>query len=100
MAEGGSAAVNLMYDPMQVEESGDVHEDETENAETSQRGRKRVKNPDSWKKKHVKRKGLRQNAPLMTIDDTVGKDCCKKLCIQQISAEHLVSLRQRFAILT
>ena len=26
-------------------------------------GQKRVRNPDSWKKKHIKRKGLRQNAP-------------------------------------
>ena len=36
----------------------------------------------------------------MTIDVMVGKECCKKACVQQLSAEHLSSLRQHFAALT
>ena len=93
-------AHTLTYDPMQVEEGEDniihVSGDET----ITQHGRKRVRNPDSWKKKHVKKKGLRRNAPQVTIDAMVGKECCKKACVQQLSAEHFTSLRQHFATLT
>ena len=63
-------------------------------------GQKRVRNPDSWKKKHVKRKGLRQNAPHMTVEALVSQICCKKACVQQISAEHLSSIRQYFSTMT
>ena len=52
------------------------------------------------KKKHVKKKGLRRNAPQVTIDVIVGKECCKKACVQKLSAEHLSCLRQHFATLT
>ena len=101
MAE--SAAHTLTYDPMQVEEGEDnqVHVSGDESTErATQHGRKRVRNPDSWKQKHVKKKGLRRNAPQMTIDVMMGKECCKKACVQQLSAEHLLSLRQHFAALT
>ena len=58
MAE--SAAHTLTYDPMQVEEGEDnqVHVSGDESTErATQHGRKHVRNPDSWKQKHVK-KGL------------------------------------------
>ena len=95
-------------DPMQVEEGihSEVSEDTSSEVETHaqeriyQRGRKRVRNPDSWKKRHVKRRGLRSNAPQLSTDDLVGKTCCKKSCIQQLSAEHLTSLRKHFTTLT
>ena len=101
MAESGAT-----YDPMQVEEALDdeltVSDDEPEEADTQapQRGRKRVRNPDSWEKKHVKKRGLRQNAPQVTIDVMVEKRCCKRGCVQQVSTEHLASLRQHFSTLT
>ena len=59
MAESGAT-----YDPMQVEAALDdeltVSDDAPEEADTQapQRGRKCVRNPDSWKKKHVKKTGL------------------------------------------
>ena len=67
-------------------------------AHTSQCGRKRVRNPDLWKKKHVK-KGLRQNAPQVSIEDMVRSERCKKACVQRFLAEHLITLRQHFATL-
>ena len=111
MAEG--AAQSLTYDvcdPMQVEErtddddqvsGGDFIAGEAVHAQAGQHaGRKRVRNPDSWKKKHIKRKGLRQNAPQMTVEALVSQICCKKACVQQISAEHLSSIRQHFSTMT
>ena len=96
----------LAYDLMQVEERVDVEEDDDhaissagggdivgqDHRQTAQCGRKRVRNPDSWKKKHVKRKGLRQNAPQVTVDTLKGENCCKKACVQHGPVEHLVSL--------
>ena len=87
---------------MQVEEgpSNEVSDEATDQAEAPRRGRKRVRNPDSWKSKHVKKKGLRQNAPQVSVDDLVGTQCCKKTCLQCFPMEHLVTLRQQFANLT
>ena len=87
---------------MQVEEgpSNEVSDEATDQAEAPRRGRKRVRNPDSWKSKHVKKKGLRQNAPQVSVDDLVGTQCCKKMCLQCFPMEHLVTLRQQFANLT
>ena len=95
------------YDPMQVEEPLDdkqasTSDDDSEADEPQclQRGRKRVRNPSSWKKKHVKKRGLRQNAPKVTIDVIVEKRCCKKVCVQQFTTKHLASLRQHFGTMT
>ena len=55
---------------MQVEEgpSNEVSDEATDQAEVvPRRGRKRVRNPASWKSKHVKKKGLRQNAPEVSV---------------------------------
>ncbi len=104
MAEGG-AEFSLTYDldAMQVEEGPNNEVRTVEEAEVGAHhhcGRKRVRNPDSWEKKHAKKKGLRQNAPQVSIDNMVEKDCCRKACIQHVSAEHLTSLRQHFSTLT
>lgn len=101
MAEEGYS-----LDPMQVEEgihnevSGDSSSEVNAQERPFQRGRKRVRNPDGWKKRHVKRRGLRSNAPQLSTDDLVGKTCCKNSCIQHLSTEHLTSLRQHFTTLT
>ena len=63
-----SSTQRLTYHPMQVEERADNveddyargsangdEEDHTDQAHTAQRA---VRNPDSWKKKHIKRKGF------------------------------------------
>ena len=44
--------------------------------EPSRAGRKRTRNPDNWTRKHVKRAGLRKNAPYLDISSLSG--CCKK----------------------
>jgi len=100
-----STEFNLTYDldSMQVEKGQNIEvsgDKATDEAEVCAHGRKRVRNPDSWKKKHVKKKGLRCNAPQVSIDNMVGKECCKKVCIQCVPAEHLVTLRQHFSTLT
>lgn len=90
------------YDPMQVEE-GEVEIDRiptTQAHKPPQRGRKRVRNPEGWTRKHVKRKGLRQNTPQVTIDAILVKECCNKKCVQHLSAEYLTTLRQHFGTLT
>ena len=61
--------------------------------------RKRVRKPDSWEKKHVKKKGLRQNAPQVSIESMAEQNCCRKACMQHISVTHLASLRQHFSTL-
>ena len=79
MAES-TTGLTYALDPMQVEEgpSNKVSDEATDQAEVvPQRGRKRYRNPDSWKSKHVKKKGLRQNAPQVSIDDVVETQCCK-----------------------
>ena len=36
----------------------------------------------------------------MTVEALVSQICCKKACVQQISAEHLSSIRQHFSTMT
>ena len=84
-------------DPMQVEgQNVEVRVDDDVHVRTqpTQCGRKRVRDPDSWKVKHVKRTGLRRNAPKISIEEVLEKDCCKKSCLRHFSAEHLEALRQ------
>ena len=79
-------------DPMQVEgQNVEVRVDDDVHVRTqpTQCGRKRVRDPDSWKVKHVKRTGLRRNAPKISIEEVLEKDYCKKSCLRHFSAEHL-----------
>ena len=69
-------------------------EEVTAEQETSRTGRKRVRNPDKWAKKHVKRPGLRKNSPRLQIADL--SDCCRKKCLQQLSPSHLNKIRDIF----
>lgn len=62
--------------------------------EPSRAGRKRARNPDDWTKKHVKRAGLRKNAPYIDISSLSG--CCKKECIMKFSQPHLSKIRRDF----
>ena len=111
MAEAAyeSAGFDLTYtlDPLHVQEGPSVNLESdnisvsgTSNTDEQHCGRKRRRNPEGWKKKHVKKKGFRQNAPLVSVDDLVGKSCCKKACVQKVSAEHITSLRQHLATLS
>ena len=80
---------SFLYSPVvgQVEEV-------TKERETGATGRKRVRNPDKWTKKHVKRPGLRKNSPRLQIAEL--SDCCKKDCLQQFSPSHLNNVREKF----
>lgn len=69
-------------------------EEVTAEQETSRIGRKRVRKPDKWTKKHVKRPGLRKNSPRLQIADL--NDCCRKNCLQQFSPSHLSKVREEF----
>ena len=100
MAEEFSLTYTL--DPMLVQEAQRDIESGADDSCVYRRGRKRVKDPDNWKKKHKgKKTGLRENAPAISIDDIKGKNnyCCTKLCVAQLSANHLLSLRQHFGTL-
>ena len=86
MAEGG-VEFSLTYDldAMQVEErpSNEVRAvDESEAGAHHDCGRKCVRKPDSWEKKHVKKKGLRQNAPQVSIESMAEQSCCRRACMQ------------------
>ena len=83
----------LLYSP----DIGRVEEVTAEpQQEASKPGRKRVRNPDNWRKKHVKRPGLRKNSPRYQIPDLVSRDCCKKKCLEQFSVLHLNKVRDDF----
>ena len=58
------------------------------------KGRKRTRNPDNWKAKHVKKPGLRKNAPRTEI--SCSTNCCKKECLKKFSTEHLEKIRKEF----
>ena len=60
-------------------------------------GRKRLRNPDDWTKKHVKKRGLRKNSPRTQL--TEDMECCQKACLKQFSAAHLCKLREKFETL-
>ncbi len=44
-------------------------------------GRKRLRNPENWKVNHIKKKGLRKNAPRKDLSSLEA--CCKKGCIYE-----------------
>ena len=54
------------------------------------KGRKRTRNPDKWHSRHVKKCGLRINAPCEITS------CCKKNCLQSFSVENLQKLKNDF----
>ena len=54
------------------------------------KGRKRTRHPDKWHSKHVKKCGLRSNAPCEITS------CCKKNCLQSFSVEHMQKLKNDF----
>ena len=59
---------------------------------TRSKGRKRKRNPETWKTKHVKKPGLRKNSPRIKLSrDT---ECCHKECLKQFSTAHLYGLRK------
>ena len=53
-------------------------------------GRKRVRNTDNWKVKHVKKPGLQKNAL------TLSQNCFKKKCMQSFPKNHVQKLRNDF----
>ena len=50
-----------------------------------------------WTTKHVKRPGLRKNAPLKAVSSEM--ECCRKHCLKNFSDTHLFKLRNEFAAL-
>ena len=94
MAEDSSASAStasdftFLYSP-EVGKTVEVSEEQ----EASKIGRKRVRNTDNWKVKHVKKPGLRKNSPHLQLTDFT--DCCKKRCIQEFSS-HLSKIRSDF----
>ena len=68
-----------------------------EEHEPSCEGRKRTRNPDNWKHKHVKRPGLRKNAPYLDISSLSG--CCKRECLKCFSQQQLSRVRKDFEAL-
>lgn len=65
--------------------------------EETHRGRKRQRNPNAWRKKHVKKPGLRKNAPCEAVSSQ--SKCCKKQCLRKFADSHLIKLRTEFAAL-
>ena len=47
-----------------------------------------------WTKKHIKRPGLRKNAP--SVDISKPLNCCKKECLKSFPQNHLSKLRSHF----
>ncbi len=60
----------------------------------SVQGRKRKRNPENWKVKHVKKKGLRKNAPRKDISSL--ENCCKRECLKNFPIHHLEKIRSEF----
>lgn len=91
--EGASSAstsdFTLLYSP----EVGSV-EEVTEEPDECKRGRKRLRQPEKWTKKHVKKPGLRKNSPRVDLSNYA--ECCKKLCIQKFTTSHLNKVRDDF----
>ena len=74
---------SFLYVPqedLEIAKEIELHE---ENGQDKCTGRKRKRNSDSWKVKHMKRPGLRKNLLLVPI--TASIKCCKKKCLQNIS---------------
>ena len=85
-----SSEFNLLYSPS-VGHDIEVSE---EPEQSSTKGRKRTRNPENWKKKYMKRPGLRKNAPIVVLSEKT--ECCKKNCIQKFGIDHLKKLRSAF----
>ena len=81
----------------EVELHTDSHGDKDYEKCTVTTGRKRKRNPDVWKVKHVKKPGLRKNSPLLPLTSTMK--CYKKKCLQGFSVSHLTKLRDNFQTL-
>ena len=64
---------------------------------TKSKGRKRKRNPETWKTKHVKKPGLRKNSP--GIELSRDTEHCHKECLKQFSTAHLYGLREKFETL-
>ena len=75
-----SQELNFLYSPEVCQEVEVLEEEE------GRKGRKRIRNPEGWTAKHVKRPGLRKNSPLVVI--TNDTECCKKKCLQSLGATH------------
>ena len=54
------------------------------------KGCRRTRNPDQWHSEHIKKRGLRINAPCEITS------CYKKKCLQSFSVEHLQKLKNDF----
>ena len=67
---------------------------EVEVSDEGRTGRKRKLNPENWKKKHVKKPGLRKNSPSLMISNEM--ECCRKKCLQTFSSSHLSKVRKDF----
>ena len=66
----------------------------SDKGEESRTGRKRKRNPENWKKKHIKKPGLRKNSPLLIISNDM--ECCKRKCLQSFSSFHLNTVSKDF----
>lgn len=88
-SEQNGAQFSFLYTP-EVGQTVEVSEEH----EALQKGRR---NPENWKHKHVKKPGLRKNAPLCDISSLSG--CCKKDCLKRFSVTHLNKLREDFEAL-
>ena len=97
MASGDDSENDFSFLYLPQEEIANEIELHEEDGQDRCTGRKRKRNPDSWKVKHVKRPGLRKNSPLVPI--TASIKCCKKKCLQNISITHLTNLRESFQTL-
>ena len=53
-----------------------------------------MSNPENWKHKHVKKPGLRKNAPHSDISSLLRR--CKKQCLTRFSKGHLAKIRSEF----
>ena len=79
----------FLYAPPDIGDEVEVEENDK-----SEKGRKRKRDPDKWKNKHVKSLGLRKNSPVVTITDEM--ECCRKKCLRLFSVSHMQRLRRSF----
>ena len=86
-----ACVLNFLYSP----EIGNTVEIPEEHEE-SRKGRKRVRDPENWKHKHLKKPGLRKNAPHLEISTLSG--CCKE-CLKAFSVSHLTKIPNDFEAL-
>lgn len=77
----------------EVAETVEIRDEQEQS--TTRRGRKRIKRDVIHKKK-----GLRKNAPEISIEEILDKNCCKKKCLSKFSQAHLISIREHFNCIT